>query len=191
MSTSGSKFSTILIPGNSGASPKRSAAPETKLPGHGEPTSSSCITIPDHATSCALPEDRHREDPVVGVQRPPPRIVGEEHVALADLVRRPVGEDQAHELVDRRPVLEDVDAAVEAAAVGGHQRGVEVVALEDDERARQAGAHPRLVVVDRPQAVADHLEGDRIEAHASDTSSRSGSSTWATSAANVVAHPGQ
>jgi hypothetical protein len=50
-STSGSKRSTILIPGNSGASPKRSAAPLTKLPGTGLPTSSSCITIPDQATS--------------------------------------------------------------------------------------------------------------------------------------------
>ena len=34
----------------------------------------------------ALPEDRHREDAVVGVERPPPGVVGEEHVALVDVI---------------------------------------------------------------------------------------------------------
>ena len=39
MSARGSKSSASLIAGNSGASPKRSVAPATKLPGTGLPTS--------------------------------------------------------------------------------------------------------------------------------------------------------
>ena len=51
MSARSSKSSTIFIAGNSGASPKRSSDPTTKLPGTGLPTSLSCMTMPAHATS--------------------------------------------------------------------------------------------------------------------------------------------
>ena len=163
MSTSGSKCSTILIPGNSGASPKRSCGAADEAAGH----RAADVVVVHHDPR---PRDElapPRRSASRGSRRwraaPPPRIVGEEHVARPNLLRGPVGEDLAHELVDRRTVLEDVDAAVQPAPVGRHQRGVEVVALVDDERARQPRRHPGLVVVDRPQPVADHLEGDRIQ----------------------------
>ena len=155
---------TILTPGNSGASPKRSCGAADEAARDGAADVVVVHRDPRPGDQLPLPEDRHHEDPVVGVQRPPPRVVREEHVALADLLRRPLREDAPHELVDRRAVLEDVHPAVQAATVGGHERRVEVVALEHDERARQARRHPALVVVDRPQPVADHLEGDRVEA---------------------------
>ena len=50
MSSRMTKFSTSLIAGYSGASPKRSRAPTTKLDDTGLPTSVSCITTPDQAT---------------------------------------------------------------------------------------------------------------------------------------------
>ena len=50
MSSRTSKPSTIFTAGKSGASPNRSCAPTTKLPGTGLPTSLSCMTMPDHTT---------------------------------------------------------------------------------------------------------------------------------------------
>jgi len=60
----------------------------------------------------------------------------------------------------------------EAVAVGREQLGVEVVHLVDDRRAGHPRRDHRLLVVDRPEAVADHLERDRIDG--SDLYSRDG-----------------
>jgi hypothetical protein len=118
---------------------------------------------PRPADDLPLPEDRRDQHAVVGVQCPAPGVVGEEHVALADILGRPLGEDLLDEEVDRRSVVEDVDAGDEAVSIGGEDAGVEVVDLVDHRRAGHPRGDHRLLVVDRPQPVADHLEGDRVQ----------------------------
>ena len=106
-------------------------------------------------------EDRRHHDEVVEVDRPDPRVVRDEHVAVAD-VGEPL-EDRLHRHVERRRVEEDVDAGEEAVAVPVEQPGVEVERLVDELAPGLAGGGHRLLVVDRPQPVADHLVGDRVE----------------------------
>ena len=58
---------------------------------------------------------------------------------------------------------QDVHAREQAVAVRVEQAGVEVERLVDELAARLARGRHRLFVVDRPEAVADDLVGDRVE----------------------------
>src|SRR5581483_7065486 len=110
-----------------------------------------------------FPEDRRREDPVVRVDRAGGRVVREEHVALLDLVAHPLAQDALDEDLEIGGVREDVDAGEELLARRRQQARVHVERLVDDRRAGQAGGEHSLLVVDRPQPVAEDLERNRID----------------------------
>ena len=132
-----------------------------KLPSSMPPTSGWCSTLPTHSTISPPIEQRAREHDVVLVQRAEERIVGQEDVAIADLAR--AAHDRAQRVADGADVDERADAGGRHLPVVGEQADVEVVALDHDRRRRDGADRDRLLVVDLPQPMLDHFEGDRID----------------------------
>ena len=114
----------------------------------------------------AVVEDGLVDDHVVLVQAAAdPRVVAQEHVALGDArVRRAVPQRPVDGEVDRpdehRVVQADLHLLAELVGDGE----VEVVGVGDDRRAGHALERLAHLVGDRPEPVADHLVGERVEA---------------------------
>ena len=112
----------------------------------------------------AVVVDRRDHDDVGRVDRADPRVVGHEDVALVDVA---AAAERLHHAFDRqvqaRRVVRDVDPGEHAVALRVEDAGVEVERLVDQRRPGDLRRGHRLLVVDRPQPVLDHLVGDRVE----------------------------
>ena len=111
-----------------------------------------------------LVEHRREHADVHGVRAADPRVVVEEHVALADagilapVLHRPFD----REVAERR---EPLNRRARHQQVGrlGEQRRVEVVHVHDHRRPRDTPDRVGVVEVDAPEPVAENLIGDRVD----------------------------
>ena len=105
-----------------------------------------------------------REHVVVGeVAAAVVRVVGDEHVALAELVDAEELEREAHRQRRREHELRDADRQRGEAALRVEDRGVALVRLVEDRRGRGARHVRGHLEADGLHAAADDLGGDRID----------------------------
>ena len=121
--------------------------------------------VDDHAGprhALPVPEERRHHRRVHGVEGAVPGIAGQEHVAVVDVLPEAF-EDRLDHQIEGRSLADDVHAGEEATPVRGQDRGVEVAGLVDGGRPRDAAHGEPHLVVDLPQAMAEHLEGHEVD----------------------------
>ncbi len=120
--------------------------------------------VRDPAEELAFPEHRAQQHHVLLVRRADPRVVRQEHVAVADagvvaaVLQRPLDLRVRH----AGHVLH-VRAEIDELGVLGQQGRIEIERVHGDRRTREALDGRAVLLVDLPQVVADHLVGDRID----------------------------
>ena len=117
------------------------------------------IADPQH--DLAAVEQRACQHHVVLVQRAEERIVGEKDVAIADVGG--AAHDRAQRVADGADMHKRADAGGHHLPVLRKQPDVEIVALDHDRRRRDGADRNRLLVVDLPEPMLDHLERDRVD----------------------------
>ena len=142
------------------------------------------------AEQLALPEDRAQQHHVHLVRGADPRVVGEEHVAVADAgVVAAVLERPLHLRVGDAGHVLHVRPEIDELGVLGEDRGIEVERVHRHRRARQALDRRAVLLVHVPQRVAHDLEGDRVDVLLRSSCGGAISSRWkASSAARSRAH---
>ncbi len=110
----------------------------------------------------AVVEDRHHDGGIHRVQRAIPGIAGHEGIAVMDVVAEHL-DDVLDDDVEGGGLTDDEDAGVQALAVGGQDRDVEVTGLVHGWCAGNPADHQCHFVVQFPQAVAQDLERDDID----------------------------
>ncbi len=119
----------------------------------------------DHPPVAGLVGREHGGEHVVVGQVPAAvvRVVGDEHVALAELVDAEEVEREAHREGRRQHELRDADAQRREPAAGVEHGRVALVRLVEDRRGRGA-AHVRgHLEAHRLHAAADDLRGDDVD----------------------------
>ncbi len=116
------------------------------------------------AEELVLPEHRTDEHDVLLVRRSHPRVVGEEHVAVADSrIVAAVFENPFHLRIGDAGHVLHVRSEVHELAVLGEDRGIEIERVHGDRRTRDALDGRAVLLVDVPERVADDFVGDRID----------------------------